>query len=330
MIARVYIAVPFHIALPEGAQFKVYSYEDEGYLVSVYPPGRSDRPTQGDLPDKLRMSGVPAFFANALRIHFKKDAFERKSGSPLDPPEAVLRRAVDSFLTRLRYVTRGAQIQPLLWPNVSWRLRYLTDDEAELSEEPGEVRGHGTIGFRWSWVGVDPEVWEHVYSLPRDFIPPVWDDLRLNALAALPGVGTAVVLAASCLEVFIANILDGLAKLSSVPPDLWHWLNERGDWLREPTTEEQFDALLKLFTHHSLKEQPVLWEAFKNLKTARNTFVHEGQAMIGGKPVAADDAQRLLARTTEIIAWVRQWLPDELKWPEFESKIVFKIEKAIP
>ena len=30
MLARLYVALPFQIAIPEGAEFPVYKYEDDG------------------------------------------------------------------------------------------------------------------------------------------------------------------------------------------------------------------------------------------------------------------------------------------------------------
>ena len=68
----------------------------------------------------------------------------------------------------------------------------------------------------------------------------------------------------------------------SCHPELWRWINQRGDWRREPTVEEQYDTLLKVLTGHTLKEDQDLWELFKHLKTARNSFVHEGMAKVCG------------------------------------------------
>jgi len=143
----------------------------------------------------------------------------------------------------------------------------------------------------------------------------------LDAQADLPRVGPAVVLAATALEVFISNTLDGLVQRSSLPKELWSWINQRGDYLREPTVEEQFDALLKFLTGHSLKAEATLWEAFRNLKTARNSFVHEGRARIGGTTVSIETARRLVVSASEIIAKVREWLPSDMHWPTFTHTI---------
>ncbi len=186
------------------------------------------------------------------------------------------------------------------------------------------------MAFKWSLVGINEGVWENIHQLPVDFTPPPWDDLRLDAQAALPHVGTAVVLAATSLEVFIAQILDGLAATSDVPADVWKWLNDRGEWRKDPTTEEQFDILLRHFTGHSLKDNQALWEAFKNLRTARNSFVHEGVAKVGGKVVSVSDAGSLVARANDVIGCVKGWLPADLRWLEFDPSITFQIEQEFP
>lgn len=329
MIARLFVALPFHIAVPEGGQFRLFTYEDDGYKVTVFPPCRTDTPAQGEAPEAVSINEAPAFIANGLKIDFQKDHFDRSTGGPEDPPADVVRRAVDSFLERLRFVTRAQQISQLRWPYVPWRIRYLNDDESEFAEAPGLVRGRFACAFSVSVVGVNPDVWEQIHTLFPDVVTPSWDTLRLDAVAALPHIGTAIVLAATSLEVFIAEVLDGLAAKSPIPPDVWAWLNKRKDFLKQPSVEEQYDSLLHLLAGHSLKEEGTLWEAFMNLKTARNTFVHDGVAAVGGSPVSIEKAGQLIAATDLVIKWVRQWLPKELKWPEFEPKIQLTVEKQI-
>jgi hypothetical protein len=330
MIARLHVAVPFNMAVPEGVEFKLYTYEDEGYSVTVFPPTHTDQPMTGTVPDGVKVDGAAGFFANGLTIKFHKETFDRSRNVLYDPPLPLMIWAVNSFLARLRYVTRGQMVHLVNTLPAPWRLRYLNDDETELEEDPELCRGRGALAVRWSQVGINASTWEQVHSLAPDFKAPVWDDLRLDALAALPSVGTAIVLAFASLETFIAQILDALASRSALPPELWKWINDRGNFLKEPTTEEQFDVLLRLFTGHSLKDDGALWEAFRNLKEARNAFVHEGVAAIGKgkKPVAEAEATQLVSRVDQIIKWVRQWLPDDVKWPEFAPIIAVEIEHA--
>jgi len=57
-----------------------------------------------------------------------------------------------------------------------------------------------------------------------------WHDLLLDAEEALPGVGTAVVLAFTALEVFIADTLDELARhVIAVRAGWFHYNLEEGD-----------------------------------------------------------------------------------------------------
>jgi hypothetical protein len=326
MLARLAVRAPFVMAVPDQASFTLYTYEDSGYQVTARPPQRTDLPIHADIPDQIQLDGKAAFAADGLLIDFRRDTFDRKQGSPMDPAFDVIQRAINSLVTRLRYVTRAQQITPLSFPNASWRLTYLNDDETELKEEVGFVRGYGGRARSWSLVGTDADIWNSVHSLTPDWQSPVWDDILLDAFAALPKIGTAVVLAATALEVFISHILDDLAKGGTIPTDVWDWLNARGNWLKDPSTDEQFDFLMKHFLNHSLKESADLWTAFQHLRTARNTFVHEGRAVIGKVPVSLEQATRLVAKSNEIIGWVRQRLPAANQWVVFEHPITITIE----
>lgn len=321
MIARLFLLLPFNLTVPDGQSFTVYGYDDDGYRVLFYPPGRSDRTPSSDAPEEIRIDGTPAFQADSLRIDFLKDSFERKMGAPVDPSHEIMGRAVNSFLLRLRHVARAPQIRPISFPSGTWRLQYLNDDGSELEKQEGFVRGHGTLSYSFSWIALNSKIWDDIHGLPPEYIAPAWESLLLDAGNELPSIGPAIVLAATALEVFITTILDRLADVKKAPPELWKWINNRGDWLREPTVEEQFDGLLRYFTGHSLKEDQRLWELFKNLKTARNSFVHEGTSRIGGTAISTDSAQKLIIAAAEIINKIKGWLPAELLWPDFKHEI---------
>lgn len=123
-------------------------------------------------------------------------------------------------------------------------------------------------------------------------------------------------------------MLDSLAKQSSIPEPLWIRLNNR-DWVKAPSIEEQFDELLDMLCGYSLKKNQELWEPFKNLKTTRNTFAHEGIAKIGGTPVTERDARQLLVSTVKIVESIRELLPDEVKWKKYKHDIKVKAEWKI-
>ncbi len=220
MLARLFVLLPFNLTVPDGEQFIVYEYEDSGYKVRFYPPGRSDRAPSSTDPDQLKINGIPAFQAEVLRIDFHKDSFDRRSEIPCDPPEPVINRAINSFLVRLRHVLHAAQVRPLNFPLVTWRLQYLNDDETELEKKERFVRGRGTFQFSFSWTALTKKVWDDVHNLQPDYEPPPWESLLLDASAELPSIGPAVVLAATALEVFISQVLDQLATIRNAPLEL--------------------------------------------------------------------------------------------------------------
>lgn len=329
MLARFHILLPFNLILPDGETFSIYGIEIEDYKVHIYPPAPSDAQTENQKLDEFYIGGKKAVEVNALRIDFIKEDFRRDEDSECDPPYYILDKVVNDFLVRLRFVTRAAQIRQIIFPNVSWNIQYLNDDESELIQEKGKIRGRGSRAFKFSWITIDNRIWENIHSLPADYSPPVWDTLLLDASDLLPEVGASIVLSAAALEVFISWLLEQLAGRSSIPPELWEWINHRQHWTQNPSVGSKFDLLLKVLLGVSLKDQPELWEAFKNIRTARNSFAHEGIAKIGGRPIDEGGARRLVGRAAEIVRFVRDNLPDEIKWPEFKHDVVVTMKKTL-
>jgi hypothetical protein len=331
MIARLIVLAPFITTIPEGEQFPIYEYEIDGYIVRFYPPVRSEKAPSVEESGVIKVDGIPAYQADAIRIDFFKETFDRRSGELRDPPMHIIQSALNSFVVRLRYVERSAQVRSINFPLTTWKLQYLNDDESELAKAEGLTRGYGSFQLSFSWMTLNKKIWEDIHSLPFDYDPPPWEKLLLDATGELPSVGPAIVLTMTALEVFISTVLDQMAAYKKVPPDLWSWINERDDRRQEPTLVEQYDDLLKFFTGQSLKEDAKLWELFKHLKDARNSFVHEGCATIGKakEPVNVELTQKLIGGATEIIAKVRELLPREFHWPRFEHKVKVEALKKI-
>lgn len=128
MIAKFHLLLPFSLQVPEGEKFKVFSYEENGYRVSVYPPAQSEVPAGVATPDKTLMNGRPYISCNALRFDFHKEEFDCLLENELDPPLDFMANTVNSFLSRLRYVTRAFRVRPVDFKNIPWKLRYLNDD----------------------------------------------------------------------------------------------------------------------------------------------------------------------------------------------------------
>lgn len=161
-----------------------------------------------------------------------------------------------------------------------------------------------------------------MFMLPEELEIPGWYTLLIDSRGALPHVGTALVLAATALEVFISDLLNKLARDSTIPVEMWDWINDRGNWQKEPSVEEQYDVLLKLVTGHSLKEESNLWEALKNLRNARNSFVHEGVPRIKrGSVISADETSQFILKAEEIVAKIREWISEKQRWPAVDHRI---------
>lgn len=324
MLARVHILLPYAFSIPEGETYPIYEYAEQEYGVRVYPPERSEAANQHDA---LTINDIKAFNADVLRIDFQKEFFDRTEAADLDPPVELIKRVANDFLTRLRYVANASKVKLVEFPLGSWNVAYLNDDGTELPEEKGLVRGKGMRKFQYSFVIVNEEVWNNAHSIDLSQVP-VWKNLLLDAEAALPDVGPAVVLTFTALEVFISKLLDDLAAKEKVNEELWAWINGRG-YLKDPSIEERYDFLSHHLIGKSIKSKNDLWEPFKHLRAARNSFAHDGIAKVGNEIVTADRARGFIRKAIEIINFIKNELPEKLRWPEFEHKIKIKFTQAL-
>jgi hypothetical protein len=328
MLANFYAALPFTFLVPLESKFVLRSFAVDGYEVTFDIPRKSEIPTQVQV-DQIKVDGKPAIAANVAVIRFRKDSFDRRNEGPDDPPPALLQAALDEYLARLRYATGGYQIVNIDLQKTRWRLRFTHDDGSELASEDGYYKEVGVLVLEASYVVCDPTTWENMFALPSGFRPPSWHPLLLDAKNALPHIGSSIVLTATAMEVFINSLLDKLVEESSMSTILWKWINDRGNWQREPSVVEQYDVLLKELTGHTLKENNELWEAFTHIRAARNSFAHEGCAVVAKKPVNVLEAANLISKAEAIFLWIRQWIPEEKRWPVFQYSSQVEIVKEM-
>lgn len=326
MLAKLHLQVPFELTLPQGDQYKLYEFVDDGYRIRFDVPSPSGKPFPVDAPEQVAINGKPAVIADVISITFQKEQFSRGIDSPIDPPQDVIQKSLDFFLARLKYVSKAPQVRPMQLGDSHWHIEYLNDDGTELEQVDGLVRGRGSRRFSFSYLGCDPALWDLLFTLPGDFDIPAWHTLLVDSRGALPHVGSALVLAATALEVFVAELLEKLAQDSSLSGEFWKWLNSRK---KEPSVEEQYDVLLKEFTGHTLKEDNKLWAAFQNLKNVRNTFVHTGIAKLGEGVVSSNDALQRIGDAESIVLKIREWIPEKHRWPLIEHSIEIQFIKLI-
>jgi hypothetical protein len=263
------------------------------------------------------MEDAPTIPANALQIDFEREDFRReRTDTTTDPSIETMFSVVNSVLERLRVLTDAGHLKPMVPNETTWRVTYLDETGKELPEEPTKYRMVGRVAFKIQAVAFGESTWRDVAALAPNYAMPAWHRLLLDAVDALPDVGPTVVLAAAAIETRIETALDALAALSDLPTGLWSFINTRDQYWREPSVADQLDALLKALSGSSLKDQPKLWEAAKNLRDARNSLVHTGVAMIGTRPVERDDASKLVGFAGDVIRWIEALLPESERKPE--------------
>jgi hypothetical protein len=332
MQAHFTIRLPFDVLVVTDIPYDRYVSERGGFtIIHDLPSISEERKARGDVGG-FTIDGRAAFQCDTLNIRFLARSFDRTANGQPDPPLDVVDAEVASFLERLRFVTLAPQIRAVRLTECTWNVEYLEDDNSSLPREAGMLRGRGGIKKQFAFVGVRPSVWDATFSLPDDFVPPVWHSLLLDANGALPHIGSAIALSCTALEVFAPEMLNELANRHHlIHPELWKWIWSRG-FQKKPALEEQFDGLLSLLSGHSLKEDNTLWEALQKLVRARNSFVHQGEATLGGKSkevVTLEAAKQIVADAYKICLKVREWLPEQLQWKILTEPFELQIRMAV-
>jgi hypothetical protein len=335
MLARFRLLLPYTLSIRQGDSLTSEEFEQQGYRFRIYSPYQAStnilaladpRTVPSDIVYGLRpaepvfvdqgviIDGLPTIPANAIQIDISKTEFERAQGSD-DPPIETLFELVNSLLHRLRSTGRYSAMHPIAREGAFWRLEFLADSGDQLQPEKDKMRARASAGLAVQISGLPEPVWKSAVQLPRDFRPKPWESLLLDAEAHLPDIVPALVLTAAALEILIENSLALVAPTDKTAAELWTFINNRGDYRKEPSVAEQWDQLLHTLTGHSLKEQKELWEAFRNIRDARNSLMHEGILSLGGHPVSKERAVSLIARAKEIADWIEGFLPANARRP---------------
>jgi hypothetical protein len=358
MIARLSILLPFTLSVRQGDPLTPIEFDAPPLKVRIHPPCRAASDPQAadatspvpalavieglicadpqPTTDAVTIDGQSTVQANLLRVDLVGPDFDRRrtthEGPEGDAVLGMLFSQANAFLARLRASVGATEVKQVSRKSCYWRMDFLTDEERPFPIDPTSTvvsRRWGT-SFEWRLVGITSEVWDFVRGLPVDHGPSTWATLMLDAESFLPEIGASVVLASAALETLIAGALERLSKDSSIPSDLWSWIMDRkADFQKQPSVGEQYDVLLRALSTKSLKDDLRLWGVFRNLREARNTYVHEGIALIGGREVLLDDARRLIAGAKEIIDWVEALLPPDKRSPRYSRPLTFRVQKPV-
>jgi hypothetical protein len=196
----------------------------------------------------------------------------------------------------------------------------MNDDGSELAPDPPLIRGHACLSGSGSVTVLDLGTWSAIEALSPSYEAPAYDTLLLDAKAVLPQVGPAVVLAMTAIEVRIGTALNTLAS-ERIDAKLWDWITDRGDYRKDPSTEERLSVLMDVLGGGSLKERKDLWDAFVTLRKARNRFAHEGRLLVDAAEAAA-----LIGKAELIVDWIEEMLPPEGRRPRAPAGAPFNLK----
>lgn len=339
MQAHFKISLPFDVLVVTDTPYNRYVSQRGGYTIVYDLPTTSEQRRARGGVGGYTIDGRAAFQADTLNFRFFAESFDRSAPDQTDPPAEIVDAEIASFLERLRFLTLAPQIKIVRLSDCTWQVDYLADDDSALEPQPGLQAGRGGVQTHFAFIGVRPSVWDATFSLPDDFVAPVWHSLLIDAQGALPHIGSAIALSCTALEVFSPEVLSQLANRHHlIHPELWTWLWNRG-FSKKPSLEEQLDGLLKIVSGHSLKEEDnALWESLQKLIKARNSFVHRREAALANNTVreviTLDSAKQLVGAAYQIVLKIREWLPEQLRWPiltePFELQLFIPIGRQQP
>jgi hypothetical protein len=354
VIAQVQLGLPSDVVILAEEQLEILAYKSDeipeglrDVQVNLLPPYRSRRPSgeapgvPGADPDDFspadpqpvdpayKIDGKPAVPCDAIAVNIVAPDFDRPETSAELTKQLVglACKAVNAALQRLRVMARITHLKPLDPAGVAYRLVFLDDDGELVPEEDGKYRHASNWSVRIEVTAITPATWQRLAAL-GEYETPAWDELLLDAMHPDVELGPSLVLAAAAVETRIADALDVLAEGKFSEP-LWTWIRDReGDYSQEPSVAEQLDVLLEALGGRSLKEDNRLWAAGANLRRARNTFVHEGRATIGGSAVTRERARELAVHAGEIIDFIEGLLPEDRRRPRLKKEP--RLEVTIP
>jgi hypothetical protein len=332
MLARFRVLLPFELYVRQGDDLASQAVVFGGYQVTLDPPMRSHVARQDLAPNAetpvsdilngmepqippppsaaVHLGGAAGAMVDLVQLRFVRPNFDRHPGSG-DPPIDLCFTLANGLLQRIRALTGSHLITPLTPTTTCWRVDYLNDDGSALPDDPDLIRARKGGSFLFAATPVNQAAWQAVSAMPVDFKCSRSLELLLDAMALLPRVGPSLVLTATAIETRTAEVLDYLASQSATPPALWAWITDRDDYRTEPSTEELLDPVMHALMQTSLKDNAALWQAFKNVRGARNKFVHEGEARIGNMAVDAAKATELIQHSWQILEWLDTLVPAE-------------------
>jgi hypothetical protein len=342
MLARFRTLLPYPVLLSSGEVFPPEEYEDGALRFKVHPPYQTEacvqpangsraatldatnalNPAQSAIVDlRVRIDDKPVIECNALQIDVYGADFNRQSAQlgpgSCDPSSESLFSIANALIDRIRAVTRSCNLLPITPSHASWRLDYLTDDGESLPSDIGKRRAVIHDRIELGAPCLTAAQWQAAKGLSRSYKAKAWEVLLSDAEYHLPDVAPAIVFAAAGLEALIGHALSTLAPKDQPAASLWTFINDRGDFHKEPSVKEKFDVLLSALSGYTLKSENKLWEAFDHLRQARNSLVHEGVATVGKdhRLVTVDRAYELIALAKEVAKWIESILPEAVRRP---------------
>ncbi len=343
MIARFRILLPYTVFVPEGARLDPIKQTVASYQVTIHPPYQTKLLLQDldlfsekspiDLLEDLEPVSDPTFFDQVLiggrrggpstliQIDFQADSFSRKRGQEpqrIDPGAEFIFAILNSFLSKIRSLTRSPYVKNVT-PNEShFRITYLDDEGTLLPEDKELFRDFRCGNIEFNANHVSEAIWNQIQSLPDSYAPLPYEKLLLDAQSMMSEIGACIFLMHAALELLVEHALDILKEaMPASSREIWSVLTDKQRY----RVAEQYKDLLPLVSggRSLVKELPDHWNAFMKLCKARNGFAHEGKLVVEGNELYLDDVKEIFRKVKEIVDFVEELLPIEKRRQPFSG-----------
>jgi hypothetical protein len=107
--------------------------------------------------------------------------------------------------------------------------------------------------------------------------------------------------------------------------------------LKQPSAKEKYDEVLLMVTGRSLQEDKNLWKAYEELRTVRNSIVHQGRAVLTRTTkkkkrlietdVTSEMASEMITNAENILAWIESILPEDMTRVLFRGQTTFEFNR---
>jgi hypothetical protein len=245
-----------------------------------------------------------------FEFYLKADVF------PFDNECESLRKTIQSVIdywfTTLRYVSNFVKLKPFEIYRTFYDINFTSDDGEPITiPDLRLIRRVNVLYYI-----ITNEMWNEATQIPYEYSLPQWKITLLDSRDLVNNPGSALVLAFSSLEIYINELLIKHVNLFENEQNKYRYL----DKIQNVNTNiyDKFCTLSKKILGFSLKKNDVLFNVFKNIKEARNCFIHNGTLIFNRTEITPVSIVSIINKIESIIHFYEVNINEEYRTKIYE------------